>query len=313
MRGRDRLGWGQGRSRRNVSCTTTGEVFCSTSNAVRFSYANQKITAVESWFIDPPTGGRFFTNTRVHGITEEDIIGAPSWAETVERIKAMAGGHPLVSYSTFEKSVVNAASTATAALIDLEFIDMLAVARIRISGLENYRLSTVSEHLELPDFTHHDAGDDSRACAEIALALAAHAETASIDALWQFVLDYRAEPKATRNASWYGQTVNKGDLPQANPDADATHPLFGHVACFSGALPGMSRDSARTAAAENGATIDLGVTKKTTILVVGDFDPTTLRTGAILSTKVQKALSLAEWGQPIDVMVASDFLALVED
>lgn len=50
----------------------------------------------------------------------------------------------------------------------------------------------------------------------------------------------------------------------------------------------MSRDSARTAAAENGATIDLGVTKKTTILVVGDFDPTTLRTGAILSTKVQK-------------------------
>ncbi|MFT4051594.1 MAG: hypothetical protein QM677_04995 [Microbacterium sp.] len=140
-----------------------------------------QITSSDAWYIDPPTGGRFFTNTGIHGITENDVIGGASWAETVDQITT------------------------------------------------------------------------------------------------------------------------------------ASHPLYGHVVCFSGAVPTMSRDTARAVAAEHGAAIDLSVTRKTTILVVGDLDPTTLRPGATLSSKIEKAITLAEKGQPVEVMTAADFLTLVDD
>lgn len=269
-----------------------------------------EITDSTSWFIDPPTG-LFFTNTHVHGIDESHVYGAPTWAESLEQIARAAAGKPLVAYSTFDKGVHNAANTTTGLTSSLDFIDMLAVARLHFSELENHKLTTVAEHIGLPAFEHHDPGADARAAAQIALALANERQAPSIETVWQEVLAHRAARKAARGR-WSDYT-RKDDLPDANPDADPTHPLHGHTVCFSGGLPGMSRDDARTLAAWHGASLSLSVTKSTTILVVGEFDPATLKPGAKFSSKVQKALTLAEKGQPIEIMTGAEFIATTEE
>lgn len=195
-------------------------------------------------------------------------------------------------------------------LSDPDIRDALAIARLRRPGLESYRLPILAELLAIPDFDHHDPGADSLACAHVLLTLAAESSSTHFDELWQEVLDQRA--LARRRARSYTPNVRAGDLPAANPDADPTHAMYGQVVCFSGELPGMDRKAARELVAGLGAHLSLNVTKKTTILVVGDLDPATLRAGESYSKKMRRALELAQAGQAIELMFAGDFLALVE-
>lgn len=100
-------------------------------------------------------------------------------------------------------------------------------------------------------------------------------------------------------------------LPQRNDAADSAHPLFGEVLCFSGDLDGFTRAEAQRIAADFGATVGATVTKKTTLVVMGQFDPASLRAGATLSSKIERALELAAKGQHIEVIDESAFVELI--
>src|SRR5690625_980146 len=55
-----------------------------------------------------------------------------------------------------------------------------------------------------------------------------------------------------------------------------------------------------------GGTPQKAVTKKTTILVSGDLDPRTFRSGAKMTSKLAKAMALAETRQPIEIWTEDD-------
>jgi DNA polymerase-3 subunit epsilon len=71
----------------------------------------------------------------------------------------------------------------------------------------------------------------------------------------------------------------------------------------------MPRREAADLAAAIGCTVEDGVTKKTTLLVVGDQDVRRLA-GHEKSSKHRKAESLIETGQPIRILRESDFKKL---
>jgi DNA polymerase III subunit epsilon len=86
-------------------------------------------------------------------------------------------------------------------------------------------------------------------------------------------------------------------------------PLFGDCIVFTGALQ-VPRREAADLAAEVGCTVMDSVTKKTSILVVGDQDLTRLTPGQIKSTKHRKAEALIQAGGNIRIIGESDFMAL---
>lgn len=96
-------------------------------------------------------------------------------------------------------------------------------------------------------------------------------------------------------------------MPPQNPNADPTHPFYGKEMVFTGALRSMTRARAWEVIAAVGATPAPGVTKKTSILVMGFQDARVLRPGATLSAKAQKASDLRAKGQPIELMPEEDF------
>lgn len=161
------------------------------------------------------------------------------------------------------------------------------------------------EHYGLPGFAHHEAGADSLACAQITLLLAAEKGASTTHELWHDVLNKPKRP-STRFAS-----KQPAERPVANADADPTHPLFGSVVCFSGDLTRYPRSEAQQLVAALGAAVSGNVTKKTSIVVMGGFDPATLRPGAQLSSKVQRAMDLAATGQNITILTEVDFLTLL--
>jgi DNA polymerase III subunit epsilon len=92
-------------------------------------------------------------------------------------------------------------------------------------------------------------------------------------------------------------------------DGNADGLLCGEVLVFTGALS-MPRRIAADAAADAGCRVDAGVTKHTTLLVVGDEDVRKLA-GHNTSSKHRKAEELIAKGQPIRILGESDFLRIV--
>lgn len=265
-----------------------------------------QIVLNDAWLVRPPQGHRFFTNTFVHGITEEDVIDAPEWPASLARLIEVIEDHALVAYSPFDKGVWNAVhqTTGTAAPETVRFLDVLPLVRLDAS-LDDYKLPTAAKHYQLDNFQHHEAGADARAAAQIALKIAASKGAQTVDELWHEVLN---RPKRTYNRFAY----KASELPEANLDADPNHPLYGEVICFSGDLDEYTRAQAQRLVADLGATASAGVTRKTTLVVMGGFDPATLRPGATFSSKVQKAMDLKAKGQPIEIIPEGAFLDLLE-
>jgi DNA polymerase III subunit epsilon len=95
------------------------------------------------------------------------------------------------------------------------------------------------------------------------------------------------------------------DVPHANIEG----PLFGEVLVFTGALS-MPRHDAAVAAANSGCEVEPGVTKHTTLLVVGDQDIRRLA-GHEKSSKHRKAEELINRGQRIRIVGESDFKRII--
>ena len=258
----------------------------------------------ESWLVMPPTG-LDFTNTYIHGIGPQHVADAPSWNWTLDRLEDLVEGAPLVAYSPFDKGVYNAANK-----IDglpnrgFVFLDALSVVRQHVE-LDGYRLPQVVQYFGLSDFNHHEAGADSLACAQITLAIAAETCAATTDELWRKVTERK---RASRIRPYQKKTA----LPGANVEADPGHPLFGEVVCFSGDLDTHTRPEAQRIVADFGASVSSGVTKKTSLVVMGGFDPRTLKAGATLSSKVERAMDLATRGQRIEIVTEQTFLELIQ-
>ena len=284
-----------------------------TANFARASACSVGVVRVEDgkpresaeWFIDPP-GGAYFTNTFIHGITEDDVIGAPSWESSIDRLADFAGELPLVAYSGFDRGVYNAANT----LIGLpdrgfDWRNAHSLARRRLAApdhsLSDYRLPTVASYLGISEFDHHSAAADAEACADIVLRVAALDGHTDLDGLWP------DRVYGTRTRVY----VPKGPLPEANLEADPDHPLFGQSICFTGKLDSFTQGEAERIAADFGAKVEDNVTKRTTLVVVGQFDPAHLRAGAKLSNKATKAATLASKGQAIEIVDEVAFLALI--
>lgn len=125
-----------------------------------------------SWLIRPPFGHDTFLewNVRIHGIMAVDVADAPLWREQLPDLCAFAGNDTLVAHNAgFDMGVIAAACSASyIETPGFQYLCSLQVAR-KTYHLDSYRLPSAALAAGFEDFHHHDALDDSRACAAIIL------------------------------------------------------------------------------------------------------------------------------------------------
>ena len=156
---------------------------------------------------------------------------------------------------------------------------------------KGYGLINVATDLGI-EFYHHDALEDARAAAEIVLRAS---QVAGLDI-----------------EGWLRRVelpIGSEGSTQIRRDGSPEGPLYGQVLVFTGALE-MSRREAADLAANAGCKVDSGVTKNTTLLVVGDQDARKLA-GHEKSSKHRKAEALIEKGQPIRILRETDFKQII--
>ncbi|KUK47506.1 MAG: Exonuclease-like protein [Actinobacteria bacterium 66_15] len=231
-------------------------------------------------------------NISIHGIDEDVVVGAPVLPDVAVELSSWLAGRTTVSHTHFDRvSIHQALAVYELAAPACVWLDSARVARRTWPecARKGYGLAPVCEMLGY-EFRHHDALEDAKAAGHILLA-AMEATGLSLDD-WLLRVERPINPHAASH---------KSVAREGNPDG----PLFGEVMVFTGALRMVRQDAAAIAAAI-GCRVDDNVTKRTTLLVVGDQDVKKLA-GHDRSSKHRKAEALAAAGQPIRILRETDF------
>ena len=254
---------------------------------------------IEEWstLIDPED---YFddVNISIHGIEPSMVRNQPKLPDIAENLRAYLGNTVSVCHTHFDRIALSRAYIKYGLQpITTYWLDSARVVRRTWKDLawKGYGLANVCSKIGY-EFKHHDALEDAKAAGYVLLAALRESQQ-DINA-WKRRVN---QPIDLARASCREAIHRDG-----NPEGD----LFGEIIVFTGVLE-LPRTEAADLAASVGCQVASNVTKKSTILVVGDQDVSKLA-GHEKSTKHRKAEQLAAEGFPIRIIRETDFKALVQ-
>ena len=130
-------------------------------------FSGGEIKAEFDTFVDPhmPIPAEI---TRLTGITDADVAGAPDEAEAMRQFLDFAGGRPIIAHNAdFDTGFMSAACRRAGIPFEPVYLDTLVLAQYLLPDLKHHKLDQVSNRLSLPDFNHHRACDDAMVVARI--------------------------------------------------------------------------------------------------------------------------------------------------
>ncbi|HOA85390.1 MAG TPA: exonuclease domain-containing protein, partial [Bacillota bacterium] len=120
-------------------------------------------------FVDPeePISNEI---TRLTGIDDSMVTGAPSQTEAVAAFLEFAGDRTLVAHNAdFDVGFVRIACERAGMPFENSYLDTLALSRYINTDLKNHRLDTLADYFGLGSFRHHRAHEDAEILAGIFL------------------------------------------------------------------------------------------------------------------------------------------------
>lgn len=253
---------------------------------------------VEEWstLVDPED---YFDamNVYVHGIEPHMVKGQPKLPEICDKLRSFLDGTVCVCHTHFDRvALARVCLKYKLQPLSTSWLDSARVVRRTWKELawKGYGLANVCNKIGY-EFKHHDALEDAKAAGFVLLAALRESQQ-DLDACVRRV-NQPIDPEHSSS----GAAVQR----DGNPEGD----LFGEVIVFTGALE-QPRSESADLAAFIGCQVAQNVTKKTTLLVVGDQDVSRLA-GHEKSTKHRKAEQLAAEGHHIRIIRETDFKELV--
>jgi DNA polymerase-3 subunit epsilon len=229
----------------------------------------------------------------IHGISEKNVAGAPTYPEVHQILTQLLSGHTVLGHSHFDRvSLARASSKYALVPLEVQWLDTLRVARRawpERRGNGGHGLRALADHCGI-HFKHHSAVQDAWCAGEVFLRACA----VSGLTLNEWLLRVN-QPIAPRKVPY----------PDGNPDGH----LFGEIVVFTGQLS-LPRAEMADLASFAGCRVDDGVTKHTTLVVVGDQDVRRLN-GATIGAKHRKARDLIAKGKPLRVVSEADLMLLL--
>ncbi|HEY0114552.1 MAG TPA: exonuclease domain-containing protein [Allosphingosinicella sp.] len=231
----------------------------------------------------------------VHGITAEQVRGAPRFSDLHQWLCRQTSGEIVACHTHFDRvALAQACGRNALEPLPCNWLDTARVARRAWAEFSQsgYGLGNLARHFGI-SFQHHDAVEDARTAGLILLR--AVEETGFDPAAWIRRCKASSSPGAAANI---------------RRDGDGEGPLVGESIVFTGSLEIARREAADLAQAAGGA-VEASVTRNTTLLVAGDQDVMKLN-GAAKSSKHRKAEQMIGQGQPIRILGEADFMSMCQ-
>lgn len=236
-------------------------------------------------------------NISIHGITRSTVKGAPNFQQIKTPLYRYLNNQIVVCHTHFDRSAIHqAAKNHQVSIPYSTWLDSAKVARRAWPdefAKSGYGLANVADHIGY-EFNHHDALEDAIAAGMVIMKAIEHSGLTLSEWVTRAGKPIGLDPITGHEVRRVG-----------NPSGF----LCGETIVFTGALV-ITRAEAADLASKIGCDVGAGVTKKTSILVVGDQDITKLA-GKEKSSKHLKAEELILKGQTIRIIKESDFLAMI--
>ena len=304
-----------------------------TANAARSSPCAFGLTVVERgtvaasryWLIRPPDMRFDAFNIAIHGIIPEMVQNKPEFNQLWPELKPYLEKYPIVAHNAaFDLSVLR----KTLDLYGLKYPAVTYLCSVLLSkvtwpGLASNRLDYLAGRLGF-DLKHHDAASDANGAAFIVIVSASLHQVVSFTGL----IEAARIRIGNIGAGWYepcrlpedcrynhhsrpmqGKVVWSKITPTVDPIV-AENPFCGKHVVFTGKLETLERAAAAQEVVNRGGFASDRIDSDTDYLIVGSFNPVTLRSDS-KSAKLRKTEHLAATGQPIEIIGEEDFLRLL--
>jgi DNA polymerase III subunit epsilon len=259
--------------------------------------------------IKPPTDYFRPFNISIHGITWNDVREQPEFDVVFSRISGFFNERTILAHNaSFDISVLRKTLGFYGIVFpQFNYACTMRIARRMWPGLVNYRLDTVCNFLGIDLHRHHDASEDARACALIALRACNETKSDSIPRLLETI-----GTNASDHSEEYDSSHSRGQGTNPNIDMPPVRceSLAGKAFVFTGTLQSMKRDNAKALVIGCGGTCIEHISKDMDFLVMGEQDLRALR-GESKSSKLRKVEEMIAKGASIEVIGEVDFLEMV--
>lgn len=247
-------------------------------------------------------------NQQIHKLTEKDLQDAPEIQTIWQEIQPFFHDNILVAHNaSFDIEVLQRSLLGYGiAFPRVKYLCSLKLAAEAFPGQPSYRLKDLASSFGI-DLNHHDATSDARACAAIMLRALPKTKLSALDlnsdeltCRLEFVgSEERKDPWTELfGAKHFDSRLLKPDLEVENKD----NPFYNKRVVFTGDLDGMERAVAAQLIQALGADINVAISKRTNIVIVGR---------APGPSKMKKIEALLAAGCDIRLMDEEEFLILV--
>lgn len=257
-------------------------------------------------------------NTWIHGLTAADVADSPQWSEIAAEVEQFLADSPIVAHNmAFDGYVLSdlASIYQSNPISNRRFCTARLARKILAAELERKRLDDVfGYYFPGEEFAHHEATADAEACGRIFARMLQDHGVEEIEHLCPVVGARRSRAGgSTGGRPTAAELVQKTaeELIQMYCTGDPV--LQGHRVVFTGKLRHGQRAAIQELVRAAGGIADAGITKKTTMLVVGIPDPRRWAEGSSASKKLLKATELRAAGSPIEVVTEEEFFNRFKD
>ena len=285
-----------------------------------YSFNNGKKEQLLSTLINP--GDVYFEPklVKLHGITQDSVKNAPKIQDVLKDICNIISNKFIFAHNAgFDISqIIHGCNIYDIKIPDFQYADSLMIAKRTWKGLINYKLDTVSEHLNI-SLNHHNANSDAIACGEIIINAINFYEITSIYDLLAIVKYNYGYYKNENFYSAHSQRIYKHKPSKTDYDRIKDIQITPNInsllneknIVFTGALS-ITRQEAMKLAASCGAIPAPSVPKSTNYLVVGNDDYGNFKLGN-KSNKMIKAEKLIADGQDLEMIDEDTFFELTQN
>lgn len=264
---------------------------------------DNKITKKKQWIIKPKDMVFDWYNTKIHGMTEKDVYDKPEFNEIWDEVRPYLESNLVVAHNApFDLSVLKGlAEEYSLDIPEITSICTRKLARKVWPCLFSYKLYTVAKrHLHI-DFKHHNAEDDSYACAMILIKAMEELNIKEEEELFNLInptyrrKHYKLDPK---------------EIVSRNTEFDEDNPFYKKNIVFTGTLESMTRREAMQKVIDVGGLCTNAITKTSNYLVIGIQDYTRLVNGD-KSSKMVKAEQFISNGQELEIITEDELLNMI--
>ena len=280
---------------------------------------------------------------RVHGITARDCLASPEWDRVWDELHPMIDGCVIIAHNVgFDAAVLQ----GTCQLYDIAVpqFDLQCtrlIAKRSWPGQSGYGLAAIAERLSI-HFRHHNALEDARACAQIAIAAAEKSNSENLEDLEEKLgltrgriwVDQVRQPRTVRRTriesvaepqSRYQPKLFRTDGTPSKTDqirrsrlradailanCDDARPLANKHVVLMNSLLGLDREDSVSFLTKLGAVVQSKMNMQTHYVIMGTADTSEVEI-ADEAPFAEQVAERSKDGQPIRILTQRQLLACI--